>query len=169
MRQATEHIMAINWNIIQRKNPRTDVKTWYPRIALNSTVTQEEIAAGIEEKCTLHHVDIMAVLAALEDVVIEQLKLGNSVRFGSLGSFRPSIKCRVWDDEEQKWTTGGCVSAEDTFQADGKTLKSLGVHSDNIAGISVVFTKSGKMNAALKRENLKFRKVEGILPYTPRS
>lgn len=161
--------MAISWNIIQRKNPRTDVKTWYPRIALTSTVTQEEVAAGIMEKCTLHKVDILAVLTALEDVIIEQLKLGNSVRFGNLGSFRPTIKSRFWDDEDKKWTTGGCVSAEDTYQADGKTLKSLGVHTDNIAGINVAFTKSGAMNRALKREQLKFKKVEGILPYTPRS
>lgn len=161
--------MAISWNIIQRKNPRTDVKTWYPRIALTSTVTQEEVAAGIQDKCTLTKVDVMACLKALEEVVIEQLKLGNSIRFGDLGSFRPTIKTRVWDDEEKKWTTGGCVSAEDTFQADGKTLKSLGVHTDNIAGIGVVFTKSANMNKALKREQLKFRQVEGILPYTPRS
>ena len=161
--------MAINWNIIQRKNPRTDVKTWYPRLALTSTVTGDEVIAGIMEKCTLHKVDIKAVLIALEDVIIEQLKLGNRVRFGNLGSFRPTLKTRVWDDEEQKWTTGGCVSAEDTYQADGKTLKSLGVHTDNIAGINIVFTKSAAMNRALKREQLKFRKVEGILPYTPRS
>lgn len=161
--------MAINWNIIQRRNPRTDAKTWYPKIALNSTVTQEEVAVGIQDKCTLTKVDIMAVLKALEEVVIEQLKLGNSVRFGDLGSFRPTIKCRVWDDEAEKWTTGGSMSAKDTYQADGVTLKSKGVHTENIAGINVVFTKSGEMNRALKREQLKFRQVEGITPYTPKS
>lgn len=49
------------------------------------------------------------------------------------------------------------------------TLKTKGVHTDNIAGIGVAFTKSSGMNRALQREQLKFKKVEGILPYTPRS
>lgn len=160
--------MAIRWNRIQRKNPRTDVKTWYPQISLNSTVTATEVVQGIQDKCTLTKVDIKACLLALEEVIIEQLKLGNSVRFGDLGSFRPTIKSRVWDDEEQKWTTGGCVSAEDTYQTDGKTLKSLGVHAENIAGINVAFTKSAEMKRQLTRDKLTFRMTDEIIPYRPK-
>lgn len=159
--------MAICWNKIQRKNPRTDAKAWYPQISLTSTVTADEVVQGIQDKCTLTKVDVTAVLLALEEVIIEQLKLGNSVRFGNLGSFRPTLKTRAWDAEEKKWTTGGCP-VHTTVYNDNGTVKAPGVTADNIAGVNVCFTKSSAMKKTFTREQCKFRMVEGIIAYTPR-
>lgn len=161
--------MALNWNKIQRKNPRTDAKAWYPQISLTSTVTADEVIEGIVEKCTLTRVDVKAVILALEEVIIEQLKLGNSVRFGELGSFRPTLKTRAWDAEEKKWSTGGCPVPTTVYQEDGVTVKAPGVTADNIAGINVCFTKSSAMKKKLSRDQLKFRMVEGIIAYTPKN
>ncbi len=166
--------MAINWNKIQRKNPKNETKAWYPQVALAQTISADEVIDGIVGKCTLTAVDVKACLIALEEVVIEQLKLGNSVRFGTLGSFRPTIKTRFWhvdetDPTKGKWGTGGCKVANDVFDTDGTTIKMAGVHTENIAGINVCFTKSGEMKRKLQRDQLKFRMVEGEIPYMPRS
>ena len=164
--------MAINWNKIQRKNPKNETKAWYPQVALAQTISADEVIDGIVDKCTLTRVDVKACLVALEEVVIEQLKLGNSVRFGTLGSFRPTIKTRfkVVDAEgNEKWGTGGCKVANDVFDTDGTTIKMAGVHTENIAGINVCFTKSGIMKRKLQRDQLKFRMVAGEIPYMPRS
>lgn len=160
--------MALNWNKIQRKNPVTDAKGWYPQISLTSAVSADEVIDGIVEKCTLTRVDVSAVLIALEEVIIEQIKLGNSVRFGSLGSFRPTLKTRFWDPDLKQWTTGGCPVHTTTYQADGVTVKAPGVTADNIAGINVCFTKSSKMKRQLSREMLQFRMVAGVIPYVPK-
>lgn len=164
--------MALNWNKIQRKNPKNETKAWYPQIALAQTISAEEVIDGIVGKCTLTAPDVKAVLVALEEVVIEQLKLGNSVRFGDLGSFRPTLKTRFWVEDEDgngKWGTGGCKVANDVYEADGTTLKFAGVKSENIAGMTVRFTPSGQMKRKTTREQLKFRMVAGEIPYMPRS
>ena len=164
----------IKWNKIQRRNPVNGNLRWFPTIALTSTVTADDVIAGIVEKCTLTRVDVKAVLIALEEVIIEQLKMGNSVRFGSLGSFRPSIKTRTWDEKKQKWGKGGCHTPNDTYDTEnldenGKpTLMSKGVSAENIAGINVCFTKSGDMTKMLERYNLKFHQVPGEKKYTPK-
>ena len=156
--------MAISWNKIQRRNPQNNALAWYPTISLNSSVTAKEVILGIVEKCTLTRVDVEAVLIALEEVIIEQLKNGNSVRFGSLGSFRPTMQTRVWDSDKKKWGKGGCV-VPDTIYADDGTVELQGVTSDHIAGISVTFTKSSEMMQKLARNQLKFRMVAGQKKY----
>ena len=159
----------ISWNKIQKKNPQNGTLAWYPQISVNATVTADDVIIGIVEKCTLTKVDVKAVLVALEEVVIEQLKNGNSVRFGNLGSFRPSLKTRSWDEDKQKWTQGGCEVPNTIYQADGKTIDTLGVTSDNIAGIRAVFSPSGEMAAKLDRTQLKFKMVEGEKKYPVKS
>ncbi|MDO4210399.1 MAG: HU family DNA-binding protein [Bacteroidales bacterium] len=165
----------ISWNKIQRRQPNTGSLRWYPTIALNSTVTADDVILGIVEKCTLTKVDVKAVLIALEEVIIEQLKLGNSVRFGSLGSFRPTLKTRIYDEKKGKFVNGGTLSANDVYDTDeldengNPTLVSRGVTANNIGGINVVFSKSGEMSKKLAREQLQFRMVNGEKPYVPKN
>ena len=156
--------MAIHWNKIQRRNPRTDAKTWYPQISINTCLTVDEVVVGIVEKCTLTKVDVKAVLIALEEVIIEQLKGGNSVRFGSLGSFRPTIKSRVWNDQKKRYEHGGCPVPKTLKDASGK-VTAMGVTDDNIEGISCVFTKSTEMRHKLDRSQLKFLALDVEKPF----
>ena len=146
----------IDWFKQQRRNPQNNALAWYPAISINSSVTADEVIIGIVEKCTLTKVDVKAVLIALEQVIIEQLKMGNSVRFGSLGSFRPTLKTRVWDDEKKRWAKGGSA-VPDTIYADDGTVELQGVTSDNIAGLNVCFSKSSEMLANFERSQLRFR------------
>lgn len=154
----------VYWNKIQRQNPIDKSLAWYPTIKVHSTLNISDVVAGIVEKCTLTKVDVQAVLIALEDVIIEQLKNGNSVRFGTLGSFRPTIKSRVWDEKMKRYTSGGCPVATTVLDDQGK-VDLQGVTVDNIAGISVSFTKSAEMRARLSRSQLKFKQIEGERSY----
>ena len=131
-------------------------------------MSADEVIVGIVDKCTLTRVDVKAVLVALEEVIIEQLKMGNSVRFGDLGSFRPTLKTRRWDDENQKWIRGGQPVPNTVYQEDGKTVAAQGVTSDNIAGLHVVFSHSGNMKRKLSRDQLNFRMVPGEIVYKPK-
>lgn len=164
----------ICWNKIQRRQPTNGSLRWYPTIVLNSTATADDVILGIQEKCTLTKVDIKAVLIALEEVIIEQLKLGNSVRFGNLGSFRPTLKTRIWDEDKGKYIHGGTISANDVYDPDdldaqgNPKLVARGVTADNIGGINVVFTKSSVMNTQLQRSHLRFHQVNGEKPYVPK-
>lgn len=155
----------ISWKKIQRRNPQNGTLAWYPTISVNSAVSADDVIVGIVEKCTLTKVDVKAVLIALEEVIIEQLKNGNSVRFGNLGSFRPTLKTRAWDEDEQKYGSGGCEVPTTIYQADGKTVDTLGVTADNIAGLNVAFSKSSEMVSKLDRSQLKFKMVEGEKKY----
>lgn len=162
----------ISYNKIQRRNPLNGNLKWYPQIALNSSVTADDVILGIVEKCTLTKVDVKAVLIALEEVIIEQLKNGNSVRFGDLGSFRPSLKmAKIWDEKAKKWIVDSRHEPSDVYDDEqldenGKPiLATRGVSADQIAGIGVVFTKSSAMAAKLDRKNLKFHLVPGVKRY----
>ena len=158
----------INWSKIQRRNPQNHALSWYPTIALNSHVTADDVIVGIVEKCTLTKVDVKAVLIALEEVIIEQLKAGNAVRFGDLGSFRPTLKTRVWNDQKKRYEHGGCPVPTTLKDKDGK-VTAMGVTDDNIAGISCVFTKSGEMGRKLDRKQLKFLAIDLEKPFPTKS
>jgi len=150
----------ISFNKIQRQNIQTGSKAWYPNLVINGTATADDVIKGIVEKCTLTKVDVKAVLIALEEVVIEQLLAGNSVRFGDLGSFRPSLHSRKYDADTKTYGTGGMEVATTTYNTDG-SVKAQGVTADNIAGIGVVFTKSSEMKKKIARQNLTFKQVAG--------
>ena len=155
----------ISWNKIQRRNPQNGTLAWYPTISVNSTLTADDVIIGIVEKCTLTKVDVKAVLIALEEVIIEQLKNGNSVRFGALGSFRPTLKNRIWDEKNRKWVNGGCFEPNDAYDSETGDLVAKGVSVDNIAGINVCFSKSSEMLSKLDRHELRFRQVPGEKKY----
>lgn len=158
----------ISFNKIQRRNPISHTLSWYPNISLNGVTGVDDVVAGIVGKCTLTSPDVRACLVALEEVIIEQIKAGNTVRFGTLGSFRPTLTCRAWDDEKQKWGTGGCPVPTDVIDPETGEIAAHGVTSDNIKTVNVIFSKSAEMERALARQNLKFRMVSGEIPYKPK-
>lgn len=79
------------YKIIERKKPGTQDFKYYGTIVLGEPVGLRAIIKEIEEKCTLTQPDIVAVLYALESAVAKKLRNGQAVRFGTLGSFRPTI------------------------------------------------------------------------------
>ena len=150
----------INFSKIERRNPIDNSTAWYPKIELGNAATSNDVINGIVEKCTLTKADVKACLVALEEVIIEQLKNGNAVRFGDLGSFRPSLKTRKWNESKKAYGSGGQPVPTTTYNADG-SVKQRGVTADNIAGINVVFAKSSEIKKKLVRTSLSFKMVAG--------
>lgn len=81
----------INYTVKAKKNPVDASVKFYPQIGKQKATDLEEIAKEISVMCTLSLPDIVSVLSATQEEVENVLKKGRSVRFGYLGSFRPTI------------------------------------------------------------------------------
>ncbi len=127
--------MAVPFKVIARKNPLDKSVKYYPTIATAGYADLEEVTRQIEKICTVSSADIKATLDALQSVVIDNVKLGISVRLGDLGSFRPTISAKGEDDKKK-------------------------VKAENIKVVRVVYTKSGRIGRELRTENLTFNRVD---------
>ena len=88
----------------------------------------KELAQEVSDMCTLTAHDIKAVISALEERVYKALRNGQSVRFGDLGSFHPTI------------SSSGTATEEEFSK-------------ENIRGIKVRFTPSSKLRYELGLQN----------------
>ena len=124
----------MKYKIVERKKPGTQDFKYYGTVVLGEPVGLRAIVKEIEEKCTLTQADIVAVLYALESAVSKHLLNGQSVRFGTLGSFRPTI------------SSEGATSAA-TWEP------------RMIKRVRAVFTPSGQMKQNLSLKNCNFTKA----------
>jgi predicted histone-like DNA-binding protein len=118
----------IKYNVIPRKNPINKVVKYYAQMAPVTPVTLNDVAEEIASTCTVTLHDCKAVLSALQEQIARNLRQGNSVRLGDLGSFHAIIKCR------------GANTMED-FTA------------SNITGLKVAFKMSSPMRYMLSKQN----------------
>ena len=81
----------IHFTIVEKKKPGTQDFKFYGQIVQTGVVGIRELCQLIADKCTLTPADVLATLNALQTEIINQLKQGNSVRMGDLGSFRPTL------------------------------------------------------------------------------
>lgn len=81
--------MAINYRVRERKDPRNPEAAgkWYSEAITISTVREKDIAEEIAKSCTVKYADVVAVLYGIQYEIIRQLKMGNTVQFGDIGSF----------------------------------------------------------------------------------
>lgn len=90
----------INYKVIPRKNPQTGEFFYYGSLVLDSSVDLEQIAKEIAAQNTLTPTDVTAVLVSLQEFIIMHMRNGQSVRFGYLGSFRPTVTTKGVDKPE---------------------------------------------------------------------
>ena len=118
----------LKYYVKKRKSPIDQSIKHYGQLAPINPVKLSQLAELISEACTVTVHDVKAVLSALETALIREFRLGNSVRFGDLGSFRPSL------------STKGANTVEDFTNA-------------NIKRVRVRFTPSAKMGFELSTSN----------------
>ena len=126
--------MAIKYRIVERQNALTKTLQYYAQVEPVEPLTLQDIVEGIEKTSTVSSADIKAVLDALQFEVIRALKGGQSVRLGDLGSFRPTL------------TSRSALSAEAFTR-------------DNLKGVRVQFTPSGRMRTELALDRVSVRLV----------
>ena len=82
----------ITYKIVEKKKPGTQDFKYYGQIATVKPMGIRELCKKVAARCTATSSDIKAVIDALEYEIIEAVKDGKSVRLGTLGSFRPTLK-----------------------------------------------------------------------------
>lgn len=89
---------AITYSVVARQSVPGNVESpqkFHAQAQARSEATLEEMAAKIEERCTVTYADAVAVLTALEDRIIEALRNGEIVRLGKLGNLQVSVGCKA--------------------------------------------------------------------------
>ena len=129
----------IKFKAIARKSPVDKSVSYYPTTETPEARTLKLITDEISQNCTLTRADVVACLAALQQVIINHLKDGRSVRMGDLGSFRLSMRGK------------GAATADE-------------VKSDNIKSIRVLFTPSGTLQNTFKvgATDISFQRVASV-------
>ena len=87
---------SIRYVVRPKRNPQekgTPPK-YYAVVASRGTTTTRELAEVISSATTLQLPDVVAVLAALQMVVCEELAKGNTVSLGSLGYLKLTMKSK---------------------------------------------------------------------------
>jgi len=85
--------MPILYRIYQNENAKMPklYGKYYARATVLGTVGIDQLAAIIQEKCTVHEADVVAVLKALSGAVKTQLQLGYRVELPGIGAFKPTL------------------------------------------------------------------------------
>ena len=83
----------ITFKAVERRNPQLpdDPKKFYPLVKSTGTIDVRTISEELSDASTLNSVDIRAVLFGLEKSLLKYLQDGYIVKFGDLGTFRPSV------------------------------------------------------------------------------
>ena len=86
----------VTYSVSPRINPREkdEAPKYYAHVQASGDIDVREMAERIQQTCTVHKIDVFAVLVALEDVIIDALKSGEIVRLGDLGSFQIGISSK---------------------------------------------------------------------------
>lgn len=127
----------LQYKVIPRKNPLTKTDKFYPTLVSPMPVAIDRIAAEIEKISSLSRGDIKSVLDNLQHVVINHLQDGKSVRLGTLGTFRVSLRASGSDHKEE-------------------------VSAANVKRIYPIFTPSTEMKDALKPEKVGLQKASPV-------
>lgn len=127
----------IRYVIRGMKNPRSGQLKYYPQISPTVPVLRKQVIQRIEKTCTLTSSDIKACLDALEDVIVDLLTQGCTVRLGDLGSFRPTLSAEGTTDPEE------CTAAL-------------------IKRVRVKFCPSGTMNLRVAKGAVNFAPYKGV-------
>lgn len=93
--------MTYRYQALKRKNFKTDETLYYPAPAAATVVGIDQIAAEISERCTVTRADAVGIINELEAQVKRALLDGNTVRLGSLGSFRMTVSALSVDTRDE--------------------------------------------------------------------
>lgn len=84
--------MAVYYKLYQNNNPNNPHKgEWYARAKMVGTDGIAELAASIEEKCTVHKADVVAVIEALIGEMTRSLQSSRRVKLPGFGIFKLGI------------------------------------------------------------------------------
>ncbi|VXD11628.1 DNA-binding protein [Marinoscillum sp. 108] len=86
--------MALKFSVVARKNPSDPNAPfkYYPQPVTSGESGFKSMARKIQKNTGQNYADVIGVLAALEDLLPDEIKNGNIIRLGDIGSFYPRYK-----------------------------------------------------------------------------
>ena len=126
----------ITYKIVEKKMPGTQDFKYYGQIATVKPMGIRELCKKVAHATTATPSDVKAVLDAMEYEIIEAIKDGKSVRLGTLGSFRPTIKSEG-AESAATWATNMIKSVNVRFTQGSEMKRSLHLGS----GSELIFSK----------------------------
>lgn len=84
----------VTYSVVPRKNliHKDEPAKYYAQAQASGDVDVKEMSMRIEKACTVTRADVMAVLIALEDTIVEGLQRGEIVRMGEIGTFQIGLR-----------------------------------------------------------------------------
>ena len=96
--------MSVTYRLYRNNISNTGThRKWYARAVVSRTVGIDEIAARIQDGCTVKRSDVLAVLCELSEAVRDELLAGNRVVLPGLGSFKVGLASAPADTPDE-WT-----------------------------------------------------------------
>ncbi len=95
---------------------QTRVKKFYAKEVAAGRSTFNMIADKIEARCSVTRPDILAVLAALTDDVVDRLQSGQIVEMGELGNMQLTLQNKRGAATKEEWTTDLIKGARITYR-----------------------------------------------------
>lgn len=94
----------VTYSVVARKNmlKKDDPAKYYAQAQASGDVGLDEISTRVEKACTVHSADVVAVLKALEDEMVDGLSRGEIVRLGNIGTFQVGLRSRAEKAEDFK-------------------------------------------------------------------
>lgn len=92
----------VAYSVAEKRNlakPQEPAK-FYAQAQATGTIDVDDMCDRIEEKCTLHGADVVAVFRAIEKEVVDALERGEVVKLGRIGSLQIGIDSRGSDTRE---------------------------------------------------------------------
>lgn len=125
------------------KNFKLDKKQYFPQVAPTTPIGLNDVAEQIEKQSTVSLADIKGVLDALQEVVLEAVADGYSVRLGDLGSFRLTCVATGGEDDSANVTAKHVSRLRIRFTPSGAMQRML--RDTNQNGSSVNFCRKGSI------------------------
>jgi len=94
---------------------------WYGRVVISETVEIEQLAAKMQDNCTVKRADILAVLSELGPTMRDLLQDSKRVRIPYLGAFKLGIST-IGAESEEKFTNQNVKGVHVLFQPSSHKL-----------------------------------------------
>ena len=94
--------MPINYKLIPRKNPiqKDEAKMYYASAVTTGKDTTNELALEIANNTTLGRPDIIGVLTALEEIIINRLRMGRKIDLLNICILSPKVTSKGVDSPD---------------------------------------------------------------------
>lgn len=121
--------MAVFYKIYQNKNKKSSANgKFFARPVYTSTVTTDEIAERVQEKCALHISDVVGCIKALVTEIKICIQNSERVNLVGLGTFKMSFSTRGADKKED-FSAGNIKRMRVLFMPTTKVDRSTGAHT----------------------------------------